>query len=88
MEAATEACELSKWKNTDYIDTLAAAYAEAGDFDAAVKWQTKAIELGSFDPKLKQTSQERLELYRAHKPCREEAPGRLSRHSNADTAVR
>jgi len=45
VEAAKQACELSDWKNPDWLDSLAAAYAEAGEFEEAVKTQTSAIEL-------------------------------------------
>lgn len=38
-------CELTQWNDPDAVDTLAAAYAEAGDYQSAVKWQTKAIDL-------------------------------------------
>ncbi|HWB11985.1 MAG TPA: tetratricopeptide repeat protein [Pirellulales bacterium] len=88
VEAATQACELSEWKLASFLDTLAAAYAEAGNFDAAVNWQTKAMELGNIGPTLEREAEQRLELYRAHKPCREEVPGRLARETEAKTNVR
>jgi hypothetical protein len=70
VESATRACELSEWKTADLIDTLAASYAEAGDFDAAVKWQSRAIELLS-DEKVKDVYRTRLKLYREKKPYRQ-----------------
>jgi tetratricopeptide (TPR) repeat protein len=63
VEYATKACELTEWKNPDYLNTLAAAHAESGDFEAAVKWQTKAIELLT-NEKGKEDYRTRLRLYR------------------------
>ncbi len=67
VEFATKACELTKWKNPDHLDTLSAAFAESGDFDAAVKWQTKAIELLA-DKNEKEDYSTRLKLYQEKKP--------------------
>ena len=67
---ATRACELTEWTSPTALRTLAAAHAEAGAFEEAVKWQTKAIEAAppDADPT---DAQSRLELYQAGKAYRE-----------------
>jgi tetratricopeptide (TPR) repeat protein len=66
VEYARAACELTEWKNPTCLDTLAAAYARIGDFENAIKWQEKALELAG---KTKRAdAQQRLDLYRMRKP--------------------
>ena len=63
---------MTDWKVADDLDTLAAACAEAGDFDAAVKWQEKALGLlAKDDERNREVFEARLTLYRAKKPYRE-----------------
>ena len=38
VEYATKACKVTAWKNRDALESLAAAYAEFGKFEEAVKW--------------------------------------------------
>jgi tetratricopeptide (TPR) repeat protein len=73
VESATKACELSEHKDPMFLDTLAAACAEGGEFDDAVKWQAKAIELAR-RPEDKQDFQSRLELYQQKKPYHQKSP--------------
>jgi tetratricopeptide (TPR) repeat protein len=73
VEFATKACELTDWKNPAYLDTLAAAHAESRDFDAAVKCQSKAIELRD-DEKEKKDLRARLKLYQAKKSYHTASP--------------
>ena len=67
VEAATKACQLSGWGNPMVLDTLANAYAEYGDFEAAVKWQTKAIKFFRDKNEL-EDCKARLKLYQEKKP--------------------
>ena len=58
------------------IDTVAAAYAECGNFDKAKEWEAKAIELAKTDKsatdKRRADLASRLELYNQGKPYRKE----------------
>jgi tetratricopeptide (TPR) repeat protein len=45
VELATTACELSDWDYWCFLGTLAAAYAEAGQFDKAAEYGTKSVAL-------------------------------------------
>jgi tetratricopeptide (TPR) repeat protein len=70
VELATRACVLSNWKDANDLENLAAGYAECGQFEEAVQWQTKAVDLGTGLEKLDE-SRQRLELYKQGKPFRE-----------------
>ena len=72
VELAKKACELSGWKAWHELNTLAAAYAENGDFNEAVEWQRKAIELGTEDKDSLDKARQRLKLYEKGKPHRRE----------------
>ena len=72
VEYATKACELADWKNAEWLGTLAAAYAEFGDFDKAVEWQKKALELAGLEEV--EGLREQLSLYQAGKPYRQMKP--------------
>jgi serine/threonine protein kinase/Flp pilus assembly protein TadD len=68
IQLATKACELTDWKSGWELNTLAAAYAEAGQFDEAERYQIKALQdVGSRGAAVRR----RLELYEQKKPYRE-----------------
>ena len=69
---ASRACDLGHWKDWHAIDTLAAAYAEAGDFNQAVSYQQRAISAAGNAAKKQYDLEKRLALYLAHKPYRDE----------------
>ena len=71
---AERACQLSKRQRPAMLDTLAAAYAEAGRFDEAVSTTdgTRALALSTHDAAAAETAAQRLELYKARRPYRDQ----------------
>jgi tetratricopeptide (TPR) repeat protein len=55
-------------------DTRAAVFAENGDFKEAVNWQERCLERKDLPETERRRATERLALYRAGKPYREEPP--------------
>lgn len=68
IECGKFACDLTQEKESNYLDTLAAAYAESGDFDQATQWAKKALALATGDDK--KEIENRLSLYGSKKPFR------------------
>jgi tetratricopeptide (TPR) repeat protein len=68
VELALKACELSAWNKPHYLDTVAAAYAEAGDFEQAIRWHKKALEARPKEWAEDPGAGERLALYQARRP--------------------
>lgn len=68
VAAARKAAELSDWKNGDILDTLAAAYAESGNFPEAVRWQEKAMTFPDFMKSQADEARARMALYRKGLP--------------------
>jgi len=69
IEFATRACEITKYEESHILSTLAAAYAEKGDFETAMKWSTKAVEIGTDEQK--EPLRKELESYQQKKAWRE-----------------
>ena len=70
VELATVACEETEFKQAHILSTMGAAYAETGDFKAAVEWVEKGLavaEQEQIEPLTKE-----LESYRKEKPWREQ----------------
>lgn len=71
IELGTKACELTKYERPHILSTLAAGYAEKGDWENAIKWSTKAVEVGSKDAEVGDQLKKELESYQEKKPWRE-----------------
>jgi tetratricopeptide (TPR) repeat protein len=83
VQEATRACELTRWRDPDCLDTLAAAFAETGDYDSAVAWQKQAIALArreatspmqralNFGGRRGVGFEDRLAFYKRKQPARE-----------------
>lgn len=73
---ATLACTLTEFNDPGRLDTLAAAYARAGDFDQAIEWQEKALGHSQFTEVVGdedvQEYVERLKLYQLGKSYTEQ----------------
>ena len=75
VSSAMRACEISHWTDSGYIDTLAAAYAEVGDFEQATKYEQQSLNDRSLAPTASKEREERLHLYQQRKPYRDRLDG-------------
>jgi tetratricopeptide (TPR) repeat protein len=71
VEHATYACEATGWSRPNCVGTLAAAYAEVGDFQQAVNLQQRVLADHAYCQKYGEaTVTGRLRLYEQGVPCR------------------
>jgi tetratricopeptide (TPR) repeat protein len=88
LELATKAAEMSDYQTPHVLSTLAAAYAETGDFETAKKWSAKSVELSQKELDAAETDatrervkteltqlQKELTTYGEGKPVRERQSG-------------
>jgi len=75
LELATRAGELTSYEQAHILSTIAAAYAETGDFEKAKEWSKKAVELASSGEEQDEDDGEQINeefaSYQQGKPWRE-----------------
>jgi tetratricopeptide (TPR) repeat protein len=69
VDDAKKACHITKWREADMIDTLAAASAEAGDFDSAMRYEKQAMSAPDAN-EMSRTLQEHMSIFKQHRPIR------------------
>ena len=74
---ARKACVRTGYQNSNIVDTLAAAYAEAGDFDAAIRWSEESIQLlgAKANKELRADFESHLKMFKAKQPVRDKKLG-------------
>ena len=74
VESAMRACEITSWSDRRYFESLAAAYAEVGDFNEAAKWQKKVLQVPRSEPQQvssgQSASEVNFEMVRSEFQCR------------------
>ena len=63
---ATSACTITHWRGSNYIDTLAVAYAAAGDFNSAIRYEQQAIQAPDAGD-VQKTLQTHLGMFQQHR---------------------
>src|SRR3954452_3105716 len=70
VKDAKVACSIMVWQDEDMMDTLAAAYAETGDFNLAVQYAAQALAVKDISPEDAKRIQRHLESFQQRKPIR------------------
>jgi len=68
IKLAEHAAQLTEYQDPEVLDSLAAAYAAAGQFEKAVTTAHAALALSDSDEQLAGQIRERLQLYKQEKP--------------------
>lgn len=73
VEVAKRVCDATQYSDYRYFSTLAAAYAESGDFENAVAITKKAIEMATAkgDERTVASMHERLKMFESSRPVRD-----------------
>lgn len=72
LELAIKAAQASNYEKAYILSTLAAAYAENGDFENAMKFIQKALEINK-DDSIVESIKNEMESYKQKKPIREDS---------------
>jgi Tfp pilus assembly protein PilF len=70
VKDAKAACSIMTWKDEQIIDTLAAAYAETGDFNSAIQYVSQALAMKGISPDNTKLFQQHLALFQQRKAIR------------------